>query len=271
MVAVVLLVTNLGSGSVLGLLLLLRLSMAITFWLAVSLCLSVMAPIPILWLAPSCVPLWSCWDQSLKVVNRGLLWMLPLSSMCTTSCVAVQRRSVTHMGTYGANLSRCWTSRWASLKLSPISRMRSMFLLVEKAGHGMPIYALTNLLAWMLLLLRPLRWKVWMIGFLPGLKSWPCGWSLALSIGLLLKLLCPKGFLMAPHVLSMSCLIKLKLKVLVVMLGDGALRACVATLAVVSLKPIGLCQTWKSWLPCPVRVLVPKWGVVTLCYSYHVW
>ena len=62
----------------------------------------------------------------------------------------------------------------------------------------------------------------------------------------------------------MSCLIKLKLKVLVVMFGDGALRVCVATLAVVSLKPIGLCLTWKSWLPCPVRVLVLKWGVVTL-------
>ena len=33
-------------------------------------------------------------------------------------------------------------------------------LLVEKAGHGLPINVLTNLLALMLLLLRPLRWKV---------------------------------------------------------------------------------------------------------------
>ena len=103
------------------------------------------------------------------------------------------------------------------------------------------------------ILARVKKLTMWMI---PRIKYW-----------LAAEAVVPKRVPDGPHVLSMSCLIKLKLKVLVVMFGDGALRVCVATLAVVSLKPIGLCLTWKSWLPCPVRVLVLKWGVVTLCFT----
>ena len=119
-----------------------------------------------------------------------------------------------------------------------------MFLLVENAGLGMPINLPMNLLAWVLVLLRPFLLK-WMIGFLPGLKKLTMWMLPRISYWLTVEAAVPKR----------------------VMFGHGAKMPCVVTL--------GICQTWKSWLPCPRVTWCPECGhpfaSQSSFYSYHLW
>ena len=69
---------------------------------------------------------------------------------------------------------------------------------------------------------------------------------------------------MVPAVLKVNSFNKRRLKVSVAMFGCLTERACVVTLAVVSLSITGFYMTWKSLLRCLVQVTVWLMGVVTL-------